>query len=301
MDTKVRYTEREMLEATFTSGEPLVSGLIAEGRNVLLVAPKKHAKSLLSLQLALCLAHGKDFLEHWKVPKPRRVVYYDFENIEEDVQSNLRRLRSGLGIDSTNNNLVLRKVPYLRLGTEAGVEELAKALEQDRPDLLILDPFYRLLVGSINKDDVVGPVTGVLLYLRQKYGFATWLPHHEHRLRRDQYGAEYEDAAERYAGNWLLTAWCDTMLGYHLNLKKSTAALTLYFARARPGPDGAEWSVELQMYDTPESLLFAPSGAQRLTWEWQSIKHMGLSLRQLGEMYGIEHPEQVRRLLEKLE
>lgn len=291
----MRYTEGEWLAAQFGGGRPVVEGLVMLGQSILLVATKKSGKSLLSTQLALCVAHGLPFLDRWKVPVPRKVVYLAFENNDEDLQRTFMRQRAGLGVGEPSDNLVLYRIPFLHLATPDGRRTLFTILDADRPDLLIVDPFYRTIVGSVNDDGVVGAATGVLTAATMEYGHASWMPHHQHRPKHDMMGQQFEGDAERWAGSWALTAWCDAMYGFKMTPKTHKAQLLNLDTERTPRMGEG---IKLDLVDEPERLVFVPALEERLVMvpDWEHLPVSELA-RRLGGM----HHEEVRRAVTRVQ
>lgn len=269
-----RYTLGEYLQATFESSEAIVGGLLYKEQNSLLVATQKAGKTMLSCQLALCVAHGLDFL-HWRVPKARKVLYFAFEGSDAAIQGRLRRQAAGLGIaEIQKDNLVLFRSPYLFVAKEEILTQLDLLLEQEKPDLVVFDPLYRLLHGgSITQDDVVMSMTGALMALSMAHHHATWLPTHEHRAKHDQFGSPYETAAQKYAGSYVLAAWCDAMFGLTFDKKTKKAEFTSHFEREEGEP---RETLNLKLKDTPDSLVFELGLAERILMRLPQLAGQGL-------------------------
>ena len=142
-----RYTEKEFLKTTFPDGEPVLEGLLYKGQNVLLVAPQKSAKTMLSMQLGLSVAHGLPFLGKWQPPRAQRVLFVACEGTNDELQDIMRRQIRALDIQHEEGNLVIIRTPYMHLNTASGESTLRGLVDSERPDLLILDPLYRLHKG----------------------------------------------------------------------------------------------------------------------------------------------------------
>ena len=286
-----RYTEKELLEAKFEDAEPLLEGLIYRGQNTLLVAPEKSAKTMFSLQVALALAHGVKLL-NWNVPQPVKVTYIAFEDTHEANRDMVRRLRNGMGITNLTDRFILRKAPTLHLHTPPGARALRAVLEEDRPDVLMLDPWYRLYKGSANDDGLMGEVTAVLNEEASKFKHATWIPHHEHKLRTD-FGVEFETKAQRYAGVWTLGAWVTNMYGFHFSAETHNARfmpLVERFPRLK--------AINLVLRDEPDILLFDFSAADRVI---QSLPELeGMSIGGAAKYLGM-HRESMDRALHRMQ
>ena len=270
-----RYDLGEFLQTTFQSSEPVVEGLINLEQNSLLVATQKAGKTMLSCQLALCVSHGVDFLR-WRVPQARKVLYFAFEGSDAAIQRRLRRQSAGLGITEIKaDNLVLFRTPYLFIAHEPVLKALDLLVAQEKPDLIVFDPLYRLLAGgSITSDEVVMGMTGALMALSMTHHHATWLPTHEHRTKRDTWGEQYEPDLERYAGSYVLAAWCDAMFGLTFDKKTKKAEFLSHFEREEEGePRDA---LSLKLLDTPDKLVFELGIAERILLKLPQLAGLGL-------------------------
>jgi RecA-family ATPase len=291
-----RYTEEELLNIEMEEEEPILEGLFNYGENIMLVAPQKSGKSVFTQQLALATAHGVALVERWRPRRPLRVLYLDFENKATNLKRRLRRMLNGMEIGTPGANLVYIKLPYLFLNTDEGAKALEQLVTDEAPDLLILDPLYRMVKGGVNKDEEVGDATAILNAISQAHGHATWLVHHEHRAKHDSYGMEYETDSQKYAGSWVLAAWPDMLLGFKFNKMNKSATLALYDQRESQLEAGEK--VGLLLEDTPASLIFKPGLADRLMGALPAL--YGKSISAAAREYSVA-PETMRRVLQEFQ
>tara|TARA_Y100000034_G_scaffold112805_1_gene147126 strand:- start:265 stop:891 length:627 start_codon:yes stop_codon:yes gene_type:complete len=180
----------------------------------------------------------------------------------------------------------------LHVSQKESFRALYKIVEDFRPDLLILDPLYRVHLGSPDNAGEVQITTGALNIIGQEFNPALWIPHHEHRARLDQFGSNYEKNSERYAGSWAWSAWCSLMYGFKFNLEKHEASLLTYVDRG--GRQVAE-ATSLVLHDTEEQLCFEVSATTKVR---AAIPHViGMNIRQAAEFVGVHH-ETMRRALD---
>lgn len=289
-----QYDLPVFLQAEFPSSEPLVEGLLYKEQNSLLVATQKAGKTIISCQLALCVAHGLDFLR-WRVPQARKVLYFAFEGSDGALQKRLRRQATGLGISTLSKNLVLFRTPYLFLAREEVLSELQALFTTEKPDLVVFDPLYRLLYGgSITKDEVVMPMTGALMALSMEHHHATWLPTHEHRVKHDTFGSQYELPAQKYAGSYVLAAWCDSMFGVTLDPRSRKATFVSHFERDEEDPRD---TLHLTLTSEPDRLIFELVLADKILLELPRL--IGMSLRAAARELGAS-PETFRTTAQML-
>lgn len=283
-----KYSFEQLLATAFTPKAPLITGLVQQAQNILLVAPQKSGKSVLSLQLGLCLASGVRALE-WEVKEPRRVLYYCFEMTGDEVQAVVRRLAKACGISRADFHL--RRVAYLPLNNDESFNALTEDVMAVKPHLLVLDPLYRLVKGSLKDDDVANVITARLNTLSMSNGHATLIPHHTHRLRRDGDGLEINEGVESYFGSFVWTAWVDKM--YMLSFKKAWKEGEFWAGFERKPEFGGKRKVWLR--DEEDALAFETGGvalgkvAREVLERLPSVS--GLGVREIARVLDAAHSQ----------
>lgn len=137
----------EFLAQKYQEPDWIVTDFIQKKGKGDLCGSSKARKSFFALELGLSIAAGRDFLDIYKIPKPRRVAYIDLELMGTTLQERVTDATRGLGLDAEviARNLrirALREHPYnLRKNTK----EVVAFLKNKNIDLLILDPRYKLL------------------------------------------------------------------------------------------------------------------------------------------------------------
>ena len=174
---------REYLDAEPPPVDPVLQDTLDKGDKLMLVAASKMRKSLFILMLAICLAAGRDFL-NWKVPKPRTVLYAQWEIREHHVWRRVRRLCKAMGIKSEDLGGRLRvmslrgKEGWAGVNGVEGVQEEALAIQAD---VVITDPFYKLLEGEESKPEGVRPTLQAFDGMSEVTGAAVIFPHHDRK------------------------------------------------------------------------------------------------------------------------
>ena len=291
----LRFRLDKFVEEHFESGKPIVEGIIYGGENVLLVAPKKSAKTILSLQIAIAAAAGSTLAGRWRVPRAHAVTYVAMEGSPAALQvAYVRRLLRHMQLPApVTMELVI--TPHLLLDTADGYADLKAIVAATRPDLLVLDPMYKLVSGSLKDDERVGIMTNRLAELTASNGHATLIDHHEHRPKRDEWGMAVSEGDEAYFGSYKIGAWVDRSLTMHFNKKQHRAVLSAGFERI---PVFGDDPVTLALHDVPEALGFDLAGSELLRGLLGEFEGKGLS--EIGKKLGLHH-EQVRREIKKLQ
>lgn len=210
----------------------IVDGLVEAGRAASIFAPGKTGKSLVLLELSACIATGTPFAG-LDVPKPRTVVYVDYENSPGDV---LARLKSfGLGPNDLAR-LVYLSLPMLPpLDTDQGGRHLAQLVDHHQADLVVLDTVARAVEGAENDADTVRDyyrATGLRL---KAAGVAAWrLDHSGKDLTRGQRGSSAK--ADDVDAVWKLTAHGHGRLALHLERRRTVHGIEeLHLGRGSDG------------------------------------------------------------------
>ncbi len=135
------------------STEWLVEPLIPTGRQVALHAKAKAGKSLLGLEIAVCLATGRAILDRPAGPRVP-VVYADYEMTEDDLRERLESF--GYGPADDLSLLAYYQLPSLHpLDSAAGGAELAELARRNDAALVVIDTMARAVKGEENSADTM--------------------------------------------------------------------------------------------------------------------------------------------------
>ena len=168
------------------------------------------------------------------------------------------------------------------------------------PELVVFDPFFRIVRGSFNNDDVMNTVTGRLNELSHKYRYATFIDHHTQKPPRNILG-ESMDELNAYFGSTAIGAWVAKLVS--IRFKASTHEGTL----AAPYDRAAEFGTikALTLEDSKDLLGFVAKRtplslhAQKMLDNLYRIEGK-LGYHAIGGLLGIKHPTSVGRAAEEL-
>ena len=206
----VLYESQALLTSELTAAPMLIPGVLSQQDKIVCFAAPGVGKSILAQQLASCLVSGKRFL-HFDVPvnDDARVLYVAGEGDVDELQSRGRRMGESLPVGE--NRLWYWPYPNLPMNTAAGFRQLVVFALDVRPLLVIFDPIYALMKGSMREDEDAGDFLRNMNRLQQVTGAAVMLTHHTHRPVRDDAGDVVEEGPESYFGSILWHAWARTM------------------------------------------------------------------------------------------
>lgn len=157
----------------------LVQSIWPEGTMGFIAGMGKSFKSFLSLELGYSVASGADFLEKFKVPEQRRVLLVQQESGFGAYQVRVSNVAKRFG---PTDNLYIVSNKHLSLVREEDIEKLENEIARVRPAMLILDPLASFLLGQDeNSAQHMGEVVGTLRRLRDDYGCAICIVHHNRK------------------------------------------------------------------------------------------------------------------------
>lgn len=153
--------------------EWLVEGVVAEGL-AMVVGPYSSGKSMVTIDIALCVANGHDW---WGAPtRTRRVLYV----AAEGVSGVARRMDAWV---QTHHGTTLDRVALygapLNIHRPRDAARLDTLVRKTGAELLVLDTWARMTSGADENDNgQAGAAVEVLDRLRARRGCDVWVVHH---------------------------------------------------------------------------------------------------------------------------
>jgi len=176
----------------------LINGILTVGAKMSINGPSKAGKSFLLVDLAVSVANGVGWLG--KRVAPGKVFYVNFELRKHYFRERLRKILATKGVKQHQPNL---RVWNLR-GYYPTVTDFAEALlaeiGTEQYDIIIIDPFYKLLLGARENDPGdMAKVLAVFEQIAEKSGAS--LIYAGHFSKGDQTKKEAQD---RISGSGVL-------------------------------------------------------------------------------------------------
>lgn len=151
VDEHLRIINWHELWADETAEEWIVEPILAKRRLVALYSAPKVGKSLLMLEIAASIAHGRSVLGSTPAA-PVRTLYVDFENDPRgDIRERLQAM--GFGPDDLGNLCYLSFPNLGKLDTSKGAAELMAAIEGYGCEVVVIDTVSRSVEGDENEND----------------------------------------------------------------------------------------------------------------------------------------------------
>jgi RecA-family ATPase len=190
----------------------IISGgiLPAKSRGVLF-GPPKLGKSLLLNQVALSVANGKDWMGFPTVQS--RMLYCNWEVRHDEWQDRLRKCSFKSQLPMNSNIQLVSDMRGLMLNLKPGQIELENDVALKRPQLIILDPYYKCLTKSTSDDDVVLESLHFLDYLIEQYSVSILIVHHT-RKGIVFNGGIVDLGAQEMRGSYQIAMWVDSIISF---------------------------------------------------------------------------------------
>lgn len=158
--------------------DPVLCGSFEKGDKVVVIGSSKLKKSFFLLQASLSMATGRKFLA-WDIPSPRRVLYCQFEIKEKHFHARTHRLAKALGLETTGGNLCIVNGRGKGLRGIQGIAKIQKIAVEFKPDILALDPLYKIMDGAENDSKDMGAILSAFDNLVETTGAALIYVHHD--------------------------------------------------------------------------------------------------------------------------
>jgi RecA-family ATPase len=159
----------------------LVGPLVRIGARTIVVAAPGHGKTTLAGQFVSAALSGWEALGYFGAKVGPALII----DLEQGIRSIKRALRD-VGLENREDVLYVQVPDGLALDSdEEHRAEVERVLEEHRPVLVVLDPYYKAHRGESNEERGVVDLMRYLDGLRARYGFALIMPAHP---RQDQTG-----------------------------------------------------------------------------------------------------------------
>lgn len=169
-------------ESSDDSYDWVIEDLIERTERVIVVAAEGVGKTMLARQIAILSGCGVHPFTYQRM-KQIRTLTVDLENPERIIRRTSRSIYSaaiGRGYTNSPTAELLIKPSGFDLMKPEDRQSLEQAIEDSKPELLIMGPLYKAFVdpGGRTAEAVAIEVAKYLDYIRDTYKCALWLEHH---------------------------------------------------------------------------------------------------------------------------
>lgn len=196
-----------MLAFNYPSPQPhMGGGLLDRGSKVAITGEPKIGKSRFILNLAYCLALKEPFIDI-DILRAARVLFVQFEVSEARFHQRVIGLARSFKLSPTANvPLYFSTLPNLALDSGAGLERFERLVQACKPDVVFLDPLYKIHTREENSaSDMQAELYNRLDEIIITHNVSVILAHHVNK-RSDVKGWA------RVRGTGQLPAWVDGLI-----------------------------------------------------------------------------------------
>lgn len=162
---------------------PLIEDILRQGHKMLLVGPSKAGKSFSLIELAICIAEGKEWMGH-KCARGQ-VLYVNLELDTNSCWNRILDVYDKLGFPISDNfdvwNLRGRSVPMDKLAPK-----LIRRAAKKKYIAIIIDPIYKIITGDENSADQMAAFCNQFDMVCTELGCAVIYCHHHSKGSQGQ-------------------------------------------------------------------------------------------------------------------
>ena len=250
---------REFVENPPAPWDWIVQDLIASNMKGDLNAKSKQWKSFFAIQMAICVANGKDFLG-LSVPKARKTAYFNLELMDRGAWERVSTIEESLELKTAPDMLSIVNLRGASWALRENADKLALAIKSRGIEFVVLDPRYKLICEGEDENNAAG-LRGVLNF-RDTLAKVAAVLMVGHDPKGDVAG---KSMADRGAGSY--TAGADYDFSFALSPHEVDGASVLSISsRYRPSPKDQTIKFDTdslifsQDCDTPPAVKVIPTG-----------------------------------------
>lgn len=204
-------------------------GILLPGCKAILYGRWGSWKSMLAMHTAFCLVQGKPWLGF--ETRPSSVLVAQVEIPKAMMKKRVEKYVASNG-NITPGNLWLLNEPYLRLDKKAYHDYFRLLLGTIHPQVVILDPIYKLFSGDITDNYQVLMLLDKLDELAEEFNLSYILIGHTRKRQKLMTGQEEDntDIGDELVGASYFQDWCDTSISSRM---LTDSQLQLTFTKVR--------------------------------------------------------------------
>ena len=187
-------------------------GILIEQAKMVLYGVFKSGKSTMVDYIAMCLAGGIPLFgkPEYRCEKSKVLVL----QLEMPHVPFMTRLMGSqlAGLSDVRKNLMVKSMPFLKLADDQSFNWLSTTIKKHKPDVLVIDPIYKMMTGDENNARDVTDLTDRFDTLMTAYGFSLIMTHQSRKQTFSKDGAVDTGEAE-IRGSTALLQWVDTIIG----------------------------------------------------------------------------------------
>lgn len=151
----ITFGGRPLAELADAADDPvdwLVDGVLSADQPTIFGARKKSLKTTWLLDLAIALDVGGQWLDHWSIPKRRKVLFITGESNYRATARRARRALQARGLSFADTTLSIEAERFPKFNSPDGKDLLGmrRTIEDGGYDVVIVDPLFRGMSGGTN-------------------------------------------------------------------------------------------------------------------------------------------------------
>jgi len=184
----------------------IANGLLAPETKLILFGKWFTWKSMIAMHTAITLAAGKPWFGFHTVPVTTYLLQIELPKPKYQE----RVAKYSIGNNLNQPNCFFRSEPYIKLDRDYGLNDLIREMEEIHPQVLIIDPVYKVISGHLTDEHDIREFTDRMDILIAKYKLGLILIHHDRKERLID-GQLYQSAEDMF-GSSIFLDWCDTSI-----------------------------------------------------------------------------------------
>ena len=184
---------------------------------------------MLGLRLALAISRGESWIGIDTVGVPTDVLYVQVEISEPMLHVRLKKMTGGTG----NSKFHVVTEAFLKLDKGNHIVELREIIGRDKPRVIFIDPFYKVLSGDVSQQPDVTKLLDNIDVLIAEMGCSVILLAH---TRKGRYEDKRQGDSDDLLGSVVLDAWPDAIIKVERDNETSNH-LKVLFEVLRHAPD----------------------------------------------------------------
>lgn len=251
-------TVKQLLDYKGLTEKPIIDkGILYPKTRLILFGRYKSLKSMLAIDAAFSISHGIPWFGFQTARS--RVLVVQMEIPKPLFRDRIKKYCNGVSIP---DNLYFINEPYLKLDRDYGMGRLEPALTTFQPQVLLIDPLYKVLSGNISDPYVAEQLQTNIDKLREKYNLSIIIIAHTRQRLINPQGLVIDMGADEIMGSSNWPNWADTII----RVKRDS-----------PESDYIDLTFDA-MRNAEEELLPMRAKFSRHNLHWQLVKAGGLDM-----------------------
>lgn len=186
-------------------------GLLPKGGKLIFFGPMKSWKSMLAMNLSSSIALGESFMGFDCAQQS--VMLLQLEIGRAQYRERIIKYLAGRGLAPDDlSGVKIWSTYHLKLDRDHGRNVLERELVAHMPDVLIIDPVYKILTGRVTDSYDVSRLLDNMDLMIDRYGISLVLIHHSRQAILDSSGKVVDRGIEELMGSTYFGNWADSII-----------------------------------------------------------------------------------------